>query len=77
MVKGEGEQMNKVLNSMLKGAVKNPAVFGLVIGFVTNALADIVKKDGISDSERTLIASVKGIHDASHEFLIAVGEDVQ
>jgi hypothetical protein len=69
--------MNKVLTSMLKGAAKNPLVFGLVISFVSNALADIVKRDGITEGERTLIGAVRGVHDTAHEFLAAVGEDVQ
>lgn len=66
--------MNKVLTAMLKGAAKNPLVFGLVVGFVSEQLAALVAKDGISANERVLIGAVRGIHDVSHEFLTAVGE---
>lgn len=69
--------MNKVLKSMLKGAAKNPVIFAAVLGFVGETLAEKVKQDGISDSEAVLIGAVRGVHDVAHEFLTAVGEDVQ
>ena len=77
MVKGEGEQMNRVLTSMLKAAFKNQAVFGVVLGYIADEIADRVKRDGINDTERALIDGVKVAHAAAHEFLTAVGESVQ
>ena len=46
----------------------------LQLWIVSDQLATLVKKDGISETEAALIGAVKGIHDVSHEFLIAVGE---
>lgn len=69
--------MNKVLKSMLKGAFKNPVVFGSVLSFIADELGERVKKDGISESEEVLIASARIAHDGLHEFLTAVGEEVQ
>lgn len=69
--------MNKVLKLMLKGAVKNPAVFAAVLSFIGESLGEKIKEGGISDSEAVLIAGVRGVHDVAHEFLTAVGESPQ
>ena len=69
--------MNKVLKSMLKGAVKNPVIFATVLNFIGETLGEKIKQDGISDAEAVLIGAVRGLHDVSHEFLLTVGEDVQ
>jgi hypothetical protein len=73
----KGEVMNKVLRSMLKGAVKNPAVFAAVLSFIGESLGEKIKQDGITDAEAVLIAGVRGVHGVAHEFLVAVGEDPQ
>ena len=63
-------KLNRVLQSMLKGATKNPVVFGLVISFVTNALANVVKAHGLTDSG--LMTAIKQLRDAIDEFLTDV-----
>ena len=69
--------MNKVLKSMLKGAVKNPVIFATVLNFIGETLGEKIKQDGISDAEAVLIGAVRGVHDTAHEFLVAVGEEPQ
>lgn len=64
--------MNKVLRLMLKGAVKNQFIFSAVVGFVAEQLAAHVKSDGVSETEAVLIEAVRGINDASGQFLDAV-----
>lgn len=60
------------MKTILKSLLKNRALLGVAIAFIAEQLAAQVR-----NPDSTLVDAVELLHDATHEFITAVGRPVR